>query len=77
LFIVGYGFFIQVKVITFAFVYRLEVGDFDDELMHLGCCMWVEINGVLKPLLAFVLSFQPCAVHNMLVIMLDLRFKNL
>jgi hypothetical protein len=55
----------------------LQVGDFDDELMHLGHHKWVEVIGVLKPLLAFVSSFQPCAAHNMLVIMFDLRFKNM
>jgi hypothetical protein len=55
----------------------LQVGDFDDELMHLGHCMWVEVIGVLKPLLAFISSFQPHAAHNMLVIMLNSQFKNL
>jgi hypothetical protein len=45
--------------------------------MHLGHYMQVEIIGVLKPFLAFASSFQPRAIHNMLLLMLDLQFKNL
>jgi hypothetical protein len=41
-------------------------------LMHLGCRMPIEVIGVLKPFLAFTSSFQPCAIHNMLVFMLDM-----
>jgi hypothetical protein len=45
--------------------------------MHLGCYMWAEVIGVLQPFLAFASSFQPRAIHNMLVLMLDPRFNNL
>jgi hypothetical protein len=55
----------------------VQVNDFDSTLLHLGYHMQTEIIGVLKVLLAFASSFQPCHAHNMLVIMLDLRFKNL
>jgi hypothetical protein len=36
-----------------------------------------KVIGVLKPFLAFVSSFQPRHVHNMLVFMLEPHFKNL
>jgi len=39
--------------------------------------MQAEVIGVLKPFLAFASSFQHCHVHNMLVLILDLRFMNL
>lgn len=39
--------------------------------------MWVEIFSVLKPFLAFASSFQHHAIHNMLVLMPNLQFKNL
>jgi hypothetical protein len=35
------------------------------------------IIGVLKFFLAFASSFQPCHVHNMLVLIIDLHFINL
>jgi len=54
---------------------ELQVGDFDLEFIHLGHCMQAEIIGVLRLFLTFVSSFQPQAIHNMLVLMLDLHFK--
>jgi hypothetical protein len=45
--------------------------------MHLGRYMWVEIISVLNTFLAFASSFQPHAIHNMLILMLDPQFKNM
>ncbi len=39
--------------------------------------MQAEIISVLKPFLAFASSFRPCHVHNMLILIFDLCFKNL
>jgi hypothetical protein len=39
--------------------------------------MQAKVISVLKPFLAFASSFWPCHVHNMLILILDLRFKNL
>jgi hypothetical protein len=45
--------------------------------MQLQHHMHVNIIGVLKTFLAFVSSFWPHVIHNMLIFMLDLWFKNL
>jgi len=45
--------------------------------MHLGHRMQVEVIDVLRPFLAFASSSQLQAIHNMLVLMLDLRFKKI
>jgi len=55
----------------------VQANDFDSKLLHPGYQMQTKVIGVLKLLLAFASSFQPCHVHNMLVIMLDPCFKNL
>jgi len=39
--------------------------------------MQARVIGVLKHFLAFTSSFQPCHVHNMLVLIIDLHFMNL
>jgi hypothetical protein len=54
----------------------VQAGDFDSELLHLGCRMQVKVIGVLKPFLAFASSFQIRHVQNMLVFILDPHFKN-
>jgi hypothetical protein len=55
----------------------VQANGFDFELLHLGYQMQTKVIGVLKLLLAFASSFQPCHVHDMLVIMFDPCFKNL
>jgi hypothetical protein len=51
---------------------ELQVGDFDIKFIHLGHCMQIEVIGVLRQFLTFASSYQPQAIHNMLVLMLDL-----
>jgi len=50
---------------------------FDLELLTLQKNMRQEIIKVIRPFLFFLKIFDPHNVHNMLAIMLDLRFKSL
>jgi hypothetical protein len=52
-------------------------GDFEFELGALRVCMVVKIQVVLTPFLVFTSFYNASKVHNMLALMLDLRFQSL
>jgi hypothetical protein len=51
--------------------------DFQSKLMCFKLGMLSPIVSILSPFLAFATSFFPTKVHNMLPMMLDLRFKGM
>lgn len=52
-------------------------GDFDSDIEVLKCWMGLEVVKVLAPFLSFAVRFSSDKAHNMLALMLDLRFKSL
>jgi len=54
-----------------------ETQDFDGELQALKVHMQKQVVMTLEFFLSFLLSFQPCKIHNMLALMLDPQYKGL
>ncbi len=54
-----------------------ETQDFDGELYLFPQQMQKQMVQVLNPFLSFMASFQKAKAHNMLAMILDLRFKEL
>jgi hypothetical protein len=52
-------------------------GKFEVKLEILYSKMALEVINVLEPFLAFVVTFNVVATHNMCVVQLDPRFKRL
>jgi hypothetical protein len=52
-------------------------GDFDSKLQDFKSRTMTQVINILSPFLAFASTCDPAKVHNMLVIMLDLHFKNM
>lgn len=55
----------------------MECGEFDSELEILYGHMAGQVADVLRPLLSFARKFEEGSAHNMICLMLDLRFKGL
>jgi hypothetical protein len=63
-------------------ILQVEVDAAQEVDMHirvkqLGANMWLQVAIVLRPFLNFMDSFKLSKAHNMLVLMLDPRFKDL
>lgn len=51
--------------------------DFQSKLMYFKLRMLNQVVSILSPFLAFATSFFPTKAHNMLTMMLDLKFKGM